>query len=357
MNFQMKEIGSEFHYEELCQEKKESMNPITNVGDSTFVFSGRTAIETVLMNVPHVKKAMLPSYCCESMLEPFYKVGISCVFYDVNFENGININVNIPDDVDLLLWCNYFGFQIKMPDFSEFTRRGGIIVEDITHSSLSKTPYDVQSQYIVASLRKWGPLLSGGYCAIKEGYLKYKPCEPPSLNFLKLKKQAMNLKHDYIYGNKDIDKSVFLTIFAESNEWLANNYSKLTMDEESKELFRKLDWDEIADIRKRNARILYYGLKNHNSIKFLFDIEDMDCPLFVPIFVENRRRDSLQRTLIQNEIYCPIHWQKPNEECISNLYETELSLICDQRYDEKDMHRMVDVISRWESRIKSQGET
>lgn len=342
------EIGSEFHYEELNQGKNESWNRIINVCDSAFVFSGRTAIETILLNVPHVRKAMLPSYCCESMLEPFHKAGISCVFYDVNFKDGIDININMPEDVELLLWCNYFGFQIKMPDFSEFIHRGGVIVEDITHSFLSKTPHDVQSQYIVASLRKWGPLLSGGYCAIKEGSLRYKPCEKPSLDFLNQKKQAMNLKRDYISGNKDIDKRVFLSAFSESNKWIANNYSNLTMDEESKDIFRKLDWSEIIDVRKRNAGILYSGLKNRSSIKFLFDKEDMDCPLFVPIVVANGMRDCLRKTLTENNIYCPIHWPKPNEKSISNLYETELSLICDQRYDESDMQRIVEVISRWE---------
>lgn len=341
------EIGSEFHYEEVNREKRVHLRGITKVCDSAFVFSGRTAIETILLNVPHVRKAMLPSYCCESMIEPFQKAGISCVFYDVNYENGININVNISDDVELLLWCNYFGFQTKMPDFSEFIHRGGVIVEDITHSFLSKTPHDVQSQYIVASLRKWGPLLSGGYCATKEGSLEYKPSKSPALDFLQLKKQAMSLKSDYIGRSKDVDKNDFLKQFSQSNKWLADNYSNLTMDVESKNIFSSLNWNEIADIRKRNAHRLYSGLKNNTSIRFLFKEKEMDCPLFVPIIVENGKRDSLRKTLTENAIYCPIHWPKPNADCVSNLYEMELSLVCDQRYDENDMQRIIEIISKW----------
>ena len=69
----------------------------------------------------------------------------------------------------------------------------------------------------------------------------------------------------------------------------------------------------------------------------------MDCPIFVPILTTNR--EAIRKKLIENEIYCPIHWPKPNDKCESNLYELELSLICDQRYNEADMQRIVDVIN------------
>ena len=57
--------------------------------------------------------------------------------------------------------------------------------------------------------------------------------------------------------------------------------------------------------------------------------------------------------LISKEIYCPVHWPKPKQIPIglSNvLYEQELSLVCDQRYDKKDMMRIaVEVLSFMES--------
>lgn len=348
----MKEIGSEYHYEKLKNNKNDAYREIPNVQDSAFVFSGRTAIETVLLNEPHVKKAMLPAYCCNSMMEPFRKADIECVFYEVNFKNGLNIHVDIPEDVDLLLWCNYFGFRIEMPDFSEFVRRGGTIVEDITHSFFSSKQCDNQSHYLVASLRKWGPLLCGGYCATREDTLCHKPGKEPATDFLLHKRHAMSLKKDYISGDEKVDKTVFLREFTECNKWLADNYSQLKMDEESKAIFENIDWRGLAEIRKRNARILYDGLKNISSIRFLFEEEDMDCTLFVPIIVENRKRDDLRKTLTENEIYCPIHWPKPNADCVSNLYELELSLVCDQRYNENDMKRIIEIISKWNDALQ-----
>ena len=76
----------------------------------------------------------------------------------------------------------------------------------------------------------------------------------------------------------------------------------------------------------------------------LFDMNDIDCPLFVPIIIKNGKRDYYRKKLIENKIYCPIHWPQPNEKCESNLYELELSLICDQRYTENDMKKIISIL-------------
>ena len=98
-------------------------------------------------------------------------------------------------------------------------------------------------------------------------------------------------------------------------------------------------------IRRKNAKILHDGLKRHQDISFLFNVEQMDCPIFVPIIVKNGKRDYFRKILIENKIYCPIHWPKPNATCNSNIYDSELSLICDQRYNEFDMKRIIEILN------------
>ena len=78
----------------------------------------------------------------------------------------------------------------------------------------------------------------------------------------------------------------------------------------------------------------------------MFDIENMDCPLFVPVIIKNGKRDVIRKKLVDNEIYCPVHWPHPDANCESNLYEMELSLVCDQRYGREDMQRIVDVLNK-----------
>ena len=73
--------------------------------------------------------------------------------------------------------------------------------------------------------------------------------------------------------------------------------------------------------------------------------------MFVPIFVPKNRRNELKQYLINNEIYCPIHWPVSKfhqlDDKTQYIYENELSLVCDQRYIEEDMYRMVKTIKQF----------
>ena len=334
------EIGSEFSEEHPVLNC--SMHSGWDAGVLTF--SGRTAIETVLKNEPLIRKAMLPSYCCDSMIEPFRKAGISVCFYPVEYADGLKIELTIADDVDCLLWCNYFGFRREMPDVSGFISRGGIVIEDITHSLFSKVPFHEQSHYLVASVRKWEPILCGGYCVSRKRPMAEFPISKPAPNFLKIKTVAMQMKAKYLKGDHSVEKDKFLQLFSQSNHWLEEHYSGLAIDDYSKEYLQNADIRAHAEIRKRNAEVLYEELRDCNHVRFLFELFQMDCPLFVPIVIDSGKRDTIRRKLIEKEIYCPVHWPRPNEQCHSNLYDMELSLICDQRYNENDMHRIASVL-------------
>lgn len=331
----IREIGSEFHKLPI-----ESGHGLVLSQQGCFVFSGRTAIETVLKELPYAKKAVLPSYCCDSMIEPFRKKGIVVDFYPVEYKDGLMIDIQIPNNTDIFLWCNYFGFRTPMPDMSEFRNHGGVIIEDITHSLLSIQPYNNQSDYVVASIRKWEPINCGGYCAAIKGKLNYIPTITPPEEFVRNKSSAMEIKREYLNHFDKQRKEQFLSMFGDSNQWLAENYSKLAIDSRSKFFLEHIDTKKQKQIRCNNAHVLYEGL--NNKVQFLFPEEDMECPLFVPIVISNR--NEIRRMLIENNIYCPIHWNKP-KGCHSNLYELELSLVCDQRYDENDMKRIVSVLS------------
>ena len=316
-----KEIGSDY-----------ALTPISkSIGvrfpcDGSLVFSGRTAIEAVLKCIPNAKTALLPSYCCDSMIVPFQKAGLRVSFFETNYKDEFNYRIR--ESADILLWNNYFGFSNDMPEFD------GIIIEDITHSLLSENQYHQRSDYYVASLRKWEPIASGGFCSVATDYL-----EPPK-EYLDLKLKAMDLKTSYLAG-KPIRKDSFLNLFRESNEWLKNNYSGLSIDKYSKDYLDHVDVEKQRRIRRANAKALYDGLDG--IVQFMFPVDQMDCPLFVPIILSDNR-DKVRRHLIQNNIYCPIHWPHPNAECESNIYDMELSLICDQRYGEEDMRRIVDTL-------------
>lgn len=51
--------------------------------------------------------------------------------------------------------------------------------------------------------------------------------------------------------------------------------------------------------------------------------------------MDRERLIKLKEKIYKNRFYCPSHW--PIDENINDLFEYELSLICDQRYNEKDI--------------------
>ena len=315
-----REIGSEFHRMPF-----ENGHGLTFPRPGSLVFSGRTAIEAVLLRLPDVHTALLPSYCCDSMIVPFRDAGIDVKFYQIDWDNGLKVEIN--GLADISLWCNYFGFKKEMPELSS------VVVEDITHSILSTTSSHSRSDYLVASLRKWEPINCGGYCSVKMDR------EAPPDEFVRLKSAAMELKKDYLEDMDPEKKPQFLSMFGESNHWLAEHYSGLSIDSFSRDFLMRIDVEQQRRIRRENARVLYEGLSG--KVQFMFPIEDMDCPLFVPVLLPNR--DEVRAHLTKNEIYCPVHWPKP-KGCESNIYDLELSLICDQRYGIEDMERIVSVI-------------
>lgn len=341
-----REIGSEFSYEFIKNSLNNNLFSFKNM-DEIFTFSGRTAIETILNNLENVNKVLLPSYCCDSIIEPFRKKKMEINFYDVYFSSKLEMNLQINEDIDLILWCNYFGSVNKMPDFQYFINNGGIIVEDITHSLLSKKQYHNQSHYLVASLRKWFPLISGGYCCSMINKFKVRPEYDVPKEYINLKRSAMIKKSKYLKYHDIRLKEEYLKEFKEANSWLSGNYSNLKIDSRSLRIINNIDLNNIIKKRKNNANIIYTYLNDLEGIKPLFKEINIDCPIFVPvIFKDKQSRNMVKNKLIENNIYCPVHWPKSKEKCHSNLYDLELSLICDQRYNESDMVRMMEIISK-----------
>lgn len=336
------EIGSYFC--DTCDKSGRGLAFPTDICDSAFTFCGRTAIETVLENLREKRKAQLPAYCCDSMIEPFRRAGKDVSFYDVSYQDGMAIDCVIEENTDILLWCNYFGFHVSMPEVEEFLSKGGVIIEDMTHSLFSDQMADRRSTYMVASLRKWDGFLCGGYCSSRAEPLKNKPNREPAPAFLSMRDRAMAEKREYLEDQDEEKKKDYLFLFREADRWLAEHFTGTRMDARSEQCFVTIDAETIRNRRRRNADILYNGLREHPYIKPLFPAGAMDCPLFFPVIIE-KGRDQVRKKLTENRIYCPVHWPHPKADCSSNLYDMELSLICDQRYGEEEMARILSVLN------------
>ena len=344
------EIGSEFWLENKNKKNKVKYEIDKKSEDKLLFMSGRTAIDYALDVVARkrqIKNVYFPSYCCQSMLDPFLERNIDIDFYNVNFKDGSFVySIDCNKSCDMFFAMNYFGYSCNNMDYyiEKFKKHGAIIIEDSTHSWLSKRKYNKNSDFIVASLRKWFPIISGGIlinCSnnfdlnqnieLKENYL-----------YNKFKSEAMKMKNNYINKKENIEKEKFLEEYSKANEVLKKDYKRYKIDKKSNEILKKLDIDDIYTRRRNNAKIIYDFLTNQENIDYIKEINfKEDCPIFVPIFLKNKNdRDCLKNKLIENQIYCPNHWNIPDivkNNNRKNIYDRELSLICDQRYNIDDI--------------------
>lgn len=331
----MREIGGEF-WDAIVTDVDNGIFP-----ESTQWFlSGRSALQAIIEELSDCRTVAMPSWCCDSMVKPFIEAGKEVYFYPVYWQNGLIQEINL--DSDVLFLIDYFGYSCSQYNQSELNRYNGIIIRDVTHSIFSSTYFD--ADYYFGSLRKWCGVWTGGYAWARDGHW-LNSGEKEDVNYIELRKKAMLQKDKYIMG-KHSDKS-YLKIFDKAEATLESSGIVTAADRDVK-LARTLDVKKIKNLRRVNSEILR---KEFYDWLIFPEIKDNDCPMFVPVLVPNNKRSELKQYLINNEIYCPVHWPVSKFHKLDDktefIYKNELSLVCDQRYLEEDMSRMVEIIKQF----------
>lgn len=332
------EIGSEFWIE---QEPERLLTERAGI----YALSGRTAIDLILQDIlakRPVASVYMPAWCCDSMLAPFQSRGVEVMLYDISFDGSLHYLIDKNCTPDIFYVNNYFGYEnsVSKEIIQHFRQKGSIILYDRTHSML-KDGDDVQADYSFASIRKWMGVTTG---AVVSGI------EPRTLKdypHTAVKEMAMKEKFRYLMGDRGILKENFLNAFGEFGHRLVDDYRDYEMDALSYTLFKQTDFDEMKRKRRENAKFLHDNLQ----VACLGELTPNAAPLFVPVFFGSKEeRDSIRKKLIDNNIYCPVHWPKNNlvtpEMDVNRIFDTELSLICDQRYGLEEMNKIVNTIAK-----------
>ncbi len=332
----MKEIGSEFWFDAFSKASESTPASMPSAFREAYFLSGRTALDFIIKDIKKerpFRRVMLPSYCCDSMIEPFLANEVEPLFYTVEI-NRIDYPENEADGVLLL---DYFGYML--PDnrvIAEAERaRGKVVIYDATHKIDS---LNFPADYSFCSFRKW--LFSN--CAVaKKKKEEFSLQSPRKMNrhYIELRQRAASEKADYM-ANRTSLKESFLDLYAKAEACLEKDYAGYGAEP----FFPPVS--ALIEARRRNASFLLEQLKDIPAITpWKAALSPLDAPLFVPILTEGRKRDALRKFLIENRIYCPIHWPiTPLHKKIPSLYHQELSLICDQRYTLEDMKRQIDLI-------------
>lgn len=331
----MKEIGSEFWLENDCL--SQSFQKKQNI---EYLLSGRGALDFIIRDIKMTKpkfKVLLPSYCCDSMIEPFLRNLV-----DVQFYSATRMDIDLyKNDADVILLIDYFGYEnpqnISIAHDAKVL--GKIVIYDSTHNLCGM---DFDADYVFCSYRKWT------YCNFAEvrknngDFLVKKPIATNE-KYIEKRNKAAKLKAKYISGDKSVNKSEFLALFADAEEMLDKDFECYLGQPQ------EIDIDFIKGRRKGNALRLIDGLgKVLNISLWRGNVAENEIPMFVPILVKEDVRNDLRCELIRNNIYCPIHWPFTDKHTKKeDIYDMEISLVCDQRYSLSDMDREIEVIQNF----------
>lgn len=351
----MREIGSEF-----WKPKKRHIRD-----NETFYLSGRTALDVIVrdaMKFYGITSALLPSYCCHTMIEPFLINGIKVRFYDVYIDDDgfLTADIPLPGKNEMLYIMKYFGdTDLRYKGEGCDLCGWAATVEDLTHSYFSLNDERGENEscttadYWFTSYRKWFGVAGIAVAGKRNGKLP-EPQRGQNKKYVVLRNRAFSLKQQFMSG-EGVDKQKFLDVFGQAEALLSEDYQNYGVDyEDIYSLFQFMDEiDGVRSRRRSNAKILIDGLKSIEEVRMFIDFEDVKkCPLFVPVAIRNGRRDSLRKYLISKNIYCPVHWPLSDQhkglvKRAKKIYSEELSLVCDQRYNADDMESAISEIQKF----------
>ena len=282
----------------------------------------------------------MPDYLCSSVLVPVKSLGFDFTFYPIDeqleLESSSFGKLYKKDSAVLLI--SYFGLK-DLADQIKAIRgidEHAIIIEDDVQAyfEFKKPLGDVDFKF--TSLRKTFAIPDGGLVKTKHRLPSIK-----THNTFGQYKAAAALLKGMREGN--FNDQIYLELF-EKGESLIDSELMHGMSCIAEKLYSVIDESLVKQSRLNNARYLIERL-GERGIKPLLPLLGDHIPLFLPIMLDNR--DSVRRKMFQNEVFCPIHWPLEGIDVKRGkvMAETELSLIVDQRYGQKDLDTILELLN------------
>ena len=330
--------------------------------DYVWLSTGRSAIEFSIKTIegrkPDLKKvAVLPSFTCDTVFEPFLKRGYDVYYYpverDLTTTSDVILETAFKYDASIILFHRYFGFDTldkQVDRMCDILRgRGKYTIEDCTQCLYSDIPR-ADSDFTVGSIRKWTGMPDGGFIVSHKMRLNNKPVSY-DVDLENAKVEASYAKYRFLFEHQG-DKGEMLAMYRKAEDILDDQTDFYAISEMSVKVQANLNKEELVLKRRENFELLSKIITSH--IKPVFHLgRNKEVPLYFPVLVDDRA--SLQKHLVSNAIYAPVVWPKDDKqpmqcEGAENAYNHLLCIPIDQRYGEDDMYRVVKVINDFYSK-------
>lgn len=315
----MNEIGGYFQLElnngDLYHDKAEALN------------TGRNCFEYIL-KANNYDKVFIPKYSCDALLESIQKCQIDYLFYDIDERFKPIINFDEIQTNEAFLYINYFGLFDRY--INELKKKEINIIIDNSQAFYNLPIKNIDTFY---SPRKFFGVSDGGFL-----YSNNKLNE----TFLQDTSYRRIL---HLIGRLEKDANTFFEDFKKTEKELSNQTIK-SMSGLTKALLKNIDFQIISRRRRSNFVIYQNALSENNSLDIkLFDNQ---VPLCYPFFHKNG--EQITNELKKNKIFVPCYWEDVKKRVKKTSFEFKLtknlvSLPIDQRYNIRDINRVISVLS------------
>lgn len=284
---------------------------------------GRFCLEYIL-RCKKYRKVYVPYFTCDSVVEPLEKLGIPYEFYHVDKDYKIADEIKLAED-EALLYTNYWGLQddycLKLA--SKYNQQ---LVLDYTQAFYSKPICGIDTIY---SCRKFFGVPDGGYL-YTDVKADFEIVQDESYTRMNSLVKRIDLSPEAGYYD-------FHKVSAEFHHLPIRWMSKFT-----KRMMQGIDYASVAQRRLDN----YNYLRKHLGGRQLCYGE---VPMVYPYIAAQGQE--LRKKLIENKVFVAKYW--PNVDDWAGAEATEtwmanhiLPLPIDQRYDEEDMERIINIIEK-----------
>ena len=294
--------------------------------DAIRLNTGRNCLEYILLARGY-KKVYIPYYTCEAVMEPIMKLGIQYEYYHIDIHFEIKDRITLKEDT-ALLYTNYFGLKQRyVEQLAE--KVGSRLIVDNTQAFYAKSLVGIDTFY---TCRKFFGVADGAYL-----YMDVQLDED-------FEQDESYDRMTHLLKRIDLSAEQGFVDFRKADDGLDNQpisrMSKLTQ-----RIMQSIDYDAAAMRRRANYQLLQETLSGENNMELRLD---QDAVPMVYTFLSPIQ--GLREKLIEKKVFVARYWPNVINWCQPNDWEYQLAekLVClpiDQRYNEKDMQFILDIIA------------
>ncbi|MBE6151818.1 MAG: hypothetical protein E7165_00675 [Firmicutes bacterium] len=277
-----------------------------------------------LIQTKKIKKIYLPIFLCDVVYNACLKEQIEIEFYHINEDFSPNLN-NVNGYVYIV---NYYGL-ISNEELLKYKNIYNNVIVDNTHAFFQPPVEGIDTIY---NCRKYFGVPDGAYLSTD---IKISST---------LEIQTVKDMVGHLLGRMEENASSYYNEFS-NNDKKFDLMEIKQMSSFTHNIMKVIDYDDVLFKRKSNYNLLDKKLKEIQKLK----IKNTSTFMY-PLMVEDNLLD-LRKYMIENKIYVPCLWNNiPQGIELNNVekcFQKILPLPIDQRYDEKDMEYISDLIFKY----------